>query len=169
MKGFIATKFVLNPIFSPTAIASSVVPVLEHSCLKFKNECAKTGTTEESIANAEKIGFKTNIKAINPLDLNKEVPVYFANFVLMDYGFGAVFGCPAHDQRDLDFALKYNLEVLPVVCPPGENDNFKINTEAYTGPGKIFNSQFLNGLNCPDESILKTIEILEKKKLASKK
>ncbi len=137
--------------------------------IKFKNECAKTGTTEESIANAEKVGFKTNIKAINPLDLNKEVPVYFANFVLMDYGFGAVFGCPAHDQRDLDFALKYNLEVLPVVCPPGENDNFKINTEAYTGPGKIFNSQFLDGLNCPDESISKTIEILEKKKIGKKK
>ena len=85
--------------------------------IKFKNECSKTGTTEESIANAEKIGFKTNIKAINPLDVTKEVPVYFANFVLMDYGFGAVFGCPAHDQRDLDFALKYKLEVLPVVCP----------------------------------------------------
>ena len=133
--------------------------------IKFKNECAKTGTTEESIANAEKIGFKTDIKAINPLDETKEVPVYFANFVLMDYGFGAVFGCPAHDQRDLDFALKYNLKVLPVVCPPGENDNFKIDTEAYTGPGKIFNSQFLDGLNCPDESILKTIEILEKKKI----
>ena len=95
--------------------------------------------------------------------------MYFANFVLMDYGFGAVFGCPAHDQRDLDFALKYNLKVLPVVCPPGENDNFKIDTEAYTGPGKIFNSQFLDGLNCPDESILKTIEILEKKKIGKKK
>ena len=136
--------------------------------IKFKNECAKTGTTEESIANAEKIGFKTDIKAINPLDESKEVPVYFANFVLMDYGFGAVFGCPAHDQRDLDFALKYNLKVLPVVCPPGENDNFKIDTEAYTGPGKIFNSQFLDGLNCPDESILKTIEILEKKKIGKR-
>ena len=137
--------------------------------IKFKNECAKTGTTEESIANAEKIGFKTDIKAINPLDETKEVPVYFANFVLMDYGFGAVFGCPAHDQRDLDFALKYNLKVLPVVCPPGESDNFKIDTEAYTGPGKIFNSQYLDGLNCPDESILKTIEILEKKKIGKKK
>ena len=136
--------------------------------IKFKNECAKTGTTEESIANAEKIGFKTDIKAINPLDETKEVPVYFANFVLMDYGFGAVFGCPAHDQRDLDFALKYNLKVLPVVCPPGENDNFKIDTEAYTGPGKIFNSKFLDGLNCPDESILKTIEILEKQKIGKR-
>ena len=81
----------------------------------------------------------------------------------MDYGFGAVFGCPAHDQRDLDFALKYKLEVLPVVCPPNESDNFKVTKEAYTGPGKIFNSQFLNGLKSPDESILKTIEILEQK------
>ncbi len=136
--------------------------------IKFKNECAKTGTTEESIANAEKIGFKTDIKAINPLDETKEVPVYFANFVLMDYGFGAVFGCPAHDQRDLDFALKYNLKILPVVRPLGESDNFKIDTEAYTGPGKIFNSQFLDGLNCPDDSILKTIEILEKKKIGKR-
>ncbi len=137
--------------------------------IKFKSECAKTGTTEESIANAEKIGFKTNIKAINPLDVTKEVPVYFANFVLMDYGFGAVFGCPAHDQRDLDFALKYKLKILPVVCPPNENDNFKVTKEAYTGPGKIFNSQFLNGLKCPDESILKTIEILEQKKIGKQK
>ena len=141
----------------------------DENFIKFKKECAKTGTTEESIANAEKIGFKTNIKAINPLDESKDVPVYFANFVLMDYGFGAVFGCPAHDQRDLDFALKYKLEVLPVVCPPGENENFKISKEAYTGPGKIFNSQFLNGLNCPDESILKTIEILEKKNIGKRK
>ena len=137
--------------------------------IKFKNECAKTGTTEESIAIAEKIGFKTNIKAMNPLDVTKEVPVYFANFVLMDYGFGAVFGCPAHDQRDLDFALKYKLKVLPVVCPPNENDNFKVTKEAYTGPGKIFNSQFLNGLKSPDESILKTIEILEQKKIGKQK
>ena len=137
--------------------------------IKFKNECAKTGTTEESIARAEKIGFKTNIIALNPLDERKEVPVYFANFVLMDYGFGAVFGCPAHDQRDLDFAIKYNLKVTPVVCPPNKNDNFKINQEAYTGPGIIFNSEFLNGLKCPEESILKTIKILEEKKIGKTK
>ena len=85
--------------------------------LKFKDECSKTGTTEESIANAEKLGFKTDLLAINPLDENIKVPVYFANFVLMDYGLGAVFGCPAHDQRDLDFARKYNLKVTPVVEP----------------------------------------------------
>ena len=137
--------------------------------IQFKKLCAKTGTTEESIANAEKIGFKTEIKALNPFDKTKEVPVYFANFVLMDYGFGAVFGCPAHDQRDLDFARKYDLEVLPVVCPPGEDENFKITNEAYTGPGKIFNSQFLNELKCPDQSIVKTIEILEKKNIGKKK
>jgi len=85
--------------------------------IKFKDKCSKTGTTEESIAQAEKIGFKTNLTAINPLDETKKVPVYFANFVLMDYGFGAVFGCPAHDQRDLDFALKYNLNIISVVKP----------------------------------------------------
>ena len=77
---------------------------------KFKELCSKTGTTEESLANAEKIGFKTDLFAINPLDKSIKVPVYFANFVLMDYGLGAVFGCPAHDQRDLDFANKYSLK-----------------------------------------------------------
>ncbi len=130
----------------------------------FKKECSKTGTTEESIAQGEKIGFKTNLIAINPLDPNHKVPVYFANFVLMDYGFGAVFGCPAHDQRDLDFANKYNLTVKTVVKPANEKDTFKVKNEAYTGPGKIINSDFLNGLEVPDESILKTIEIIEQKK-----
>ena len=94
---------------------------------KFKKQCSKTGTTEESIAlGAEKIGFKTNLRAINPLDNNQKVPVYFANFVLMDYGFGAVFGCPAHDQRDFDFAIKYKLPVKAVVKPINEDDNFKV-------------------------------------------
>ena len=74
--------------------------------LKFKTQCSRTGTTEESIANAEKIGFKTELKAVNPLNKEVKVPVYFANFVLMDYGHGAVFGCPAHDQRDYDFCNK---------------------------------------------------------------
>ncbi len=137
--------------------------------IKFKKECSKTGTTEESIARAEKIGFKTDIIAINPLDENIQVPVYFANFVLMDYGFGAVFGCPAHDQRDLDFANKYGLKIKPVVCPPNADENFEITTEAYTGSGKIFNSKILNDLKCPEESIEKTIDILEKKNLGKKK
>ena len=137
--------------------------------IKFKDECSKTGTTEESIAIAEKIGFKTNLTALNPLDAKQEVPVYFANFVLMDYGFGAVFGCPAHDQRDLDFALKYKLKVKAVVKPINENNDFEVKNEAYTGPGLIFNSKFLDNLKVPEESILETIKILEDKKIGSKK
>ena len=136
--------------------------------LEFKKKCSKNGTTEESIAQAEKIGFKTNLLAVNPLN-KKKVPVYFANFVLMDYGFGAIFGCPAHDQRDLDFALKYNLEVTAVVKPEKENNQFKIDKEAYTGPGIIFNSSFLNDLRAPEESISETINHLEKKKIGKKK
>jgi len=137
--------------------------------IKFKNKCSKTGTTEESIAQAEKIGFKTNLTAINPLDKTKKVPVYFANFVLMDYGFGAVFGCPAHDQRDLDFALKYNLNIISVVKPSNKGNDFKVLTEAYTGPGVIFNSKFLDGLKAPDQSIMETIKILEERKIGKKK
>ena len=137
--------------------------------IDFKSKCSKTGTTEESIAQAEKIGFKTNLTAINPLNKNQSVPVYFANFVLMDYGFGAVFGCPAHDQRDLDFALKYNLDVIPVVKPNEEENNFSITKEAYTGPGVIFNSDFLDGLKAPEQSIIETIKIIEEKKIGKKK
>ena len=135
---------------------------------EFKKECSKTGTTEESIASAEKLGFKTDLIAINPLDKSIKVPVYFANFVLMDYGLGAVFGCPAHDQRDLDFAIKYNLGITPVVKPEKEND-FKIDKEAYTGEGYLYNSKFLDGLKVPSESIVKTIEFLEKNNLGTKK
>ena len=137
--------------------------------IKFKEECSKNGTTEESIAQAEKIGFKTNITAINPLDEKYEVPVYFANFVLMDYGFGAVFGCPAHDQRDLDFALKYNLKVTTVVKPENENEKFKVEKTAYTDNGIIFNSKFLNGFKWPQNSVIETIKILEEKKIGKKK
>ena len=137
--------------------------------IKFKNECSKSGTTEESLAAAEKIGFKTNLIAVNPLDEKIKVPVYFANFVLMDYGLGAVFGCPAHDQRDLDFAKKYKLNIRTVVTPSLDNQDFIVKNEAYTGPGYIFNSSFLNNLKCPDESIVKTIEHLEKNNLGKKK
>ena len=137
--------------------------------VKFKEECSKTGTTEESIAQAEKIGFKTDLVALNPLNEKIKVPVYFANFVLMDYGFGAVFGCPAHDQRDLDFAIKYKLKITPVVKPVNFNGDFIVKDKAYTDEGIIFNSDFLNGLKVPEDSIIKTIEILEKKKLGKKK
>jgi leucyl-tRNA synthetase len=118
--------------------------------INFKKICSKTGTTEESIAQAEKLGFKTNLIATNPLDSSLKVPVYFANFVLMDYGFGAVFGCPAHDQRDLDFALKYKLKVNTVVKPIDEDSKFKVLKKAYTGSGVIFNSTFLDGLKVPN-------------------
>ena len=136
----------------------------------FRNECSKMGTTEEALAHAEKIGFKTDLIAINPLDETTKVPVYIANFVLMDYGLGAVFGCPAHDQRDLDFAIKYKLQVNPVVLPFGENKkNFKINKKAFTAEGEIINSKLLDGFKAPDESVLKTIKILEEKKIGKGK
>ncbi|RZO63470.1 MAG: leucine--tRNA ligase [Candidatus Pelagibacterales bacterium] len=135
----------------------------------FKNECSKSGTTEEALANAEKVGFKTNLLAKNPFS-NKLVPVYFANFVLMDYGLGAIFGCPAHDQRDLDFAKKYKLDVMPVVLPKDQDEkNYIIHDEAFTGDGIIINSDFLNGLKAPKESIKKSISILEKKKIGKEK
>ena len=136
--------------------------------IKFKTECSKTGTTEESIAAAEKLGFKTDLLAINPLDENNKVPVYFANFVLMDYGLGAVFGCPAHDQRDLDFANKYNLKVTPVVRPEKDKD-LLIDKKAFTDSGYLFNSKFLNDLKVPNESIDKTIDYLEKNNIGKKK
>ncbi len=136
---------------------------------EFKKECSKTGTTEEAIAIGEKIGFKTNLMAINPLNPSQKVPVFFANFVLMDYGFGAVFGCPAHDQRDYDFAKKYDLNIKTVVRPEEQDDKFIVGKEAYSGSGVIINSEFLNGLRVPEESIIKTIEILEEKNIGKKK
>ncbi|WP_075501213.1 leucine--tRNA ligase [Candidatus Pelagibacter communis] len=137
--------------------------------LKFKEECSKTGTTEEAIAVGDKIGFKTNLEAINPLDTSQKVPVYFANFVLMDYGFGAVFGCPGHDQRDFDFAKKYKLQIKTVVRPYDKDENFKVSNEAYAGPGIIINSKFLNGYEAPTNSVIETIKVLEEKNLGKKK
>ena len=164
-----------DTLFGMSFLAVSIDhPIASHyendeTFIAFKKECSTTGTTEESIANAEKIGFKTDLMAINPLDPTIKVPVYFANFVLVDYGLGAVFGCPAHDQRDLDFANKYNLSVKTVVRPDQNNKDFSVSKEAYTGPGYIFNSKFLDGLKSPEESIDKTIELLEEKKLGTKK
>ena len=137
--------------------------------IKFREECSKTGTTEEAIAVGEKIGFKTDLLALNPFDPSQKVPVYFANFVLMDYGFGAVFGCPAHDQRDYDFAKKYDLEIKTVVRPKDQDDTYKVSNEAYPGPGVIINSDFLNGLIAPENSVTETIKFLEKKKIGNKK
>jgi leucyl-tRNA synthetase len=113
----------------------------------FIDECHRMGTSEEDIERAEKKGYDTGLTAIHPFRKTTKVPVYIANFILMDYGTGAIFGCPAHDQRDLDFALKYKLKVKPVVVPEGEDPkSFKVGQDAYTGPGKIANSGFLDGL-----------------------
>ena len=136
---------------------------------KFKSECSKTGTTEESIAQAEKIGFKTNLQACNPMDPKIKVPVFFANFVLMDYGFGAVFGCPAHDQRDFEFAKKYKLDIKTVVRPKDKSNDFQVDDEAFIEDGVMINSSFLNGLQTPGEAIEKSIEYLTKNNLGNKK
>ena len=137
--------------------------------IKFKNECSKSGTTEESLANADKIGFKTDLLALNPLDKDIKVPVYFANFVLMDYGLGAVFGCPAHDQRDFDFATKYNLKITTVVSPYQNKETFSVQDKAFTDSGFMINSSFLDGLKCPERSIPEAINFLEKNKIGKKK
>ncbi|MBU3969861.1 MAG: leucine--tRNA ligase, partial [Alphaproteobacteria bacterium] len=111
----------------------------------FVAECRKGGSTQAEIEQAEKIGFDTGLKVIHPFD-GREVSVWIANFILSEYGTGAIFGCPAHDQRDLDFARKYGLPVVPVVRPDGAGEDFEIGTEAYVGPGRLFNSDFMNGL-----------------------
>jgi leucyl-tRNA synthetase len=113
----------------------------------FIAETKRIGTAQEIIDTAEKQGFDTGIKAIHPLDPNWKLPVYVANFVLMEYGTGAIFGCPAHDQRDLDFVNKYGLGNIPVVCPEGQDPKtFVITDTAYDGEGRMVNSRFLDGM-----------------------
>jgi len=135
--------------------------------IKFKKKSSEVGTTEEAIANAEKIGFKTGLNAKHPFIKNKTIPIYVANFILMDYGTGAIFGCPAHDQRDFDFAIKYNLEIIQVVESEELKENKKLK-KAYTGDGKIINSEFLNNLNIEDAKKKIILEI-ERKKIGKKK
>jgi len=113
----------------------------------FIAECRKGGTSEAEIESAEKLGYDTGLTVSHPFDPDWKLPVWVANFILMDYGTGAIFGCPAHDQRDLDFVRKYGLPVKPVVLPPGADPaTFAVGDEAYVGPGRIFNSGFLDGL-----------------------
>jgi len=113
---------------------------------EFIKQCATMGTSQEDIERAEKKGVDTGLTAKHPFKPGETLPLYVANFILMDYGTGAIFGCPAHDQRDLDFARKYELTVTPVVVPTDEDAaTFTIENEAYTGPGKLANSQFLDG------------------------
>ena len=116
----------------------------------FIDECRHRGTSQAAIDTAEKMGFDTGIKAKHPFDPSWQLPVYVANFILMDYGTGAIFGCPAHDQRDLDFVNKYGLGNVPVVCPPGQDPKtFVITDTAYDGDGTLINSRFLDGMTVP--------------------
>lgn len=113
----------------------------------FIEECNKMGTSEEAIEKAEKKGIDTGLRVKHPLDESWELPVYVANFVLMEYGTGAIFGCPSGDQRDLDFARKYDLPVVPVVCPKDADlETFEIDTEAFTDDGVMINSDFMTGM-----------------------
>ena len=161
-----------DTIFGATFLAISVDhPICENfknleEFKNFKEKCSQVGTTEEAIANAEKLGFKTNLQVQHPFIKEKKIPVYVANFILMDYGTGAIFGCPAHDQRDFDFAKKYKLDIIPVVKPKSEDEQELKN--AYTGDGKIINSEFLNNLNI-DEAKQKILIEIEGKKIGKKR
>jgi leucyl-tRNA synthetase len=141
---FGASFVALSPDHPLTEALSARDPKLK----EFVAECRRTGTAEEAIEKAEKRGYDTGLTAVHPFDPDWKLPVYVANFVLMAYGTGAIFGCPAHDQRDLEFARKYGLPVVPVVVPDGTDPkSFAIGDEAYVGPGKLANSRFLDGLD----------------------
>lgn len=135
--------------------------------LKFKNEALKNIAIESSLSKNEKLGFKTPYFVYHPFIKDKKLPIYVSNFILMDYGTGAIYGCPAHDQRDLEFALKYKLEVLPVVSPIKSQD-IKIKDEAFVEDGFIINSDFLNDLSV-NEAKRKIIKIVEDKKIGNSK
>lgn len=128
---------------------------------QFIADIKKIGTAQEIIDTAEKQGFDTGIRAVHPFDPSWKLPVYVANFVLMEYGTGAIFGCPAHDQRDLDFVNKYNLGNTPVVCPEGQDPKtFVISDTAYDGDGRMINSRFLDGMTIDEakEEVAKRLE-----------
>ena len=159
-----------DTIFGASFIALSIDHPLSKkfskisSFIQFKKESDKTGTTEEALANAEKLGFNTGFFVKHPF-INKKIPIFFANFVLMDYGTGAIFGCPAHDQRDFDFAKKYKLDIIKVV-DDGKKDT-KLNI-AYTGDGKLINSEFLNDLSIHSAK-KKIIAVFEDKGIGKQK
>ena len=161
-----------DTIFGATFLAiSSDHPICDNfskdeKFINFKKECSKMGTTEESLANADKIGFLTPYEVEHPFIKNKKLPVYAANFILMDYGTGAIFGCPAHDQRDFEFAKKYNLEIIQVVS--NETDKNLDLKKAYDGDGFMINSSFLNNLKI-DDAKKKIIEEIENLKIGNKK
>jgi leucyl-tRNA synthetase len=132
---------------APDHPLASAAAARDAKLAEFIAECRRVGTAEEAIERAEKLGYDTGIRAVHPFAPDWKLPVYVANFILMDYGTGAIFGCPAHDQRDLDFVIKYGLGVTPVVCPPGADPvTFTIAETAYEGEGVMINSRFLDGM-----------------------
>ena len=144
---FGASFVALSPDHPLTTELAAAEPALK----AFVDECHRQGTATADIEKAEKQGYFTGLTVKHPLKPGETLKVYVANFVLMDYGTGAIFGCPAHDQRDLDFARKYGLSVIPVVLPEGANPaTFEVGNEAYSGPGTIYHSGFLDGLSIED-------------------
>jgi leucyl-tRNA synthetase len=154
---FGAKFLALSPDHPLAQAAATTNPRLQ----AFIDDSHHTGTAREAIETAEKQGFDTGIKAVHPFDPDWKLPVYVANFVLMDYGTGAIFGCPAHDQRDLDFVNKYHLGNTPVVCPEGQDPaTFVITDTAFDGDGRMINSRFLDGMTIADakEEVAKRLE-----------
>ena len=154
---FGAKFMALSPDHPLAAAAAAKNPALA----AFIAECRHTGTAQELIDTAEKHGFDTGMKAIHPFDPDWKLPVYVANFILMDYGTGAIFGCPAHDQRDLDFANNYGLGNTPVVLPPGADaGTFTVTDTPYDGDGVMINSRFLDGMTIAEakEEVARRLE-----------
>lgn len=133
---------------SPNHPLAAALAKNDPALAEFIAACNRTGTSEIAIETGEKLGYKTPLEAVHPFDSDWKLPIYVANFVLMDYGTGAIFGCPAHDQRDLDFARKYDLPVIPVILPPdAKAASFTIDAEPYVGAGTAYHSRFLDGLD----------------------
>src|SRR6476660_7226112 len=154
---FGAKFMALSPNHALATAAAAKTPALA----EFIAKCQRHGSSLHVIATAEKEGFDTGIKAIHPFDPTWKLPVYVANFIQMDYCTGAIFGCPAHDQRDLDFANKYGLGNTPVVCPPEQDpDSFVITDTAYEGDGRMINSRFLDGMTIEEakEEVARRLE-----------
>ena len=156
-----------DTLFGATFCAVAPEHPLAAECAKdnpqladFVADCRRLAVSEEALEKTEKRGIDTGLRAVHPFDSSRQLPVYVANFVLMQYGSGAIFGCPAHDQRDLDFARRQKLPVIPVVRPDDGDDNFAIENTAYTGNGAMFNSEFLNGMR-QQEAIGRAIDELE--------
>jgi leucyl-tRNA synthetase len=147
---------------APEHKLAAAVSARDPEAEKFVADCRSRGTSEATIEAGEKLGYDTGLRVRHPFIEGVTYPVWIANFVLMEYGTGAIFGCPAHDQRDLDFARKYGLDVTPVVLPPGADpSSFEIGNEAYVGPGTAFNSGFLDGLDV-DAAKRAAIDAVEK-------